>query len=152
MPTEPDTDARATAADHSLAGRRLLVADDDAGLRGGVVELLASLELEILEAESGPAALEILRHAQIHAALLDLHMPGDALPGLGGLEVLAALHARSAGGAPRTPCILYSADLTPALESRARTAGALAVLHKPVDPTLLRSEVMRAIADRGLSA
>lgn len=145
-----DPDAPITA--DRLSGRRLLVADDDAGLRGGVVELLASLELEILEAESGPGALEVLGRAQVHAALLDLHMPGASLPGLGGLEVLTALRDATVPGAAPLPCILYSADLTPDLESRVRTAGALAVLHKPVDPAELRREVMRAIAGGGLGA
>jgi len=139
-------------ADGRLSGRRLLVADDDAGLRGGVVELLASLELEILEAESGPGALEVLEGARVHAALLDLHMPGESLPGLGGLEVLTALHEAARAGGAQLPCILYSADLTPDLESRARTAGALAVLHKPVDPAVLRREVLRALTEGRLGA
>jgi CheY-like chemotaxis protein len=124
------------------ARRRFLVADDDATLRGGVVDLLASLQLEILEADTGPAALAIARGARLHAALLDLHMPGRDLPRLGGLEVLAALRQFGVS----LPCILYSADLTPALEERAREAGAMCVLHKPVDPALLRAEVERALA------
>jgi CheY-like chemotaxis protein len=122
--------------------RRLLVADDDATLRGGVVDLLASLQLEILEADTGPAALAIARGSRLHAALLDLHMPGRDLPRLGGLEVLAALRQFGVS----LPCILYSADLTPSLEERAREAGALCVLHKPVDPVLLRAEIERALA------
>ncbi|QDU83506.1 CAI-1 autoinducer sensor kinase/phosphatase CqsS [Planctomycetes bacterium Pla163] len=152
----PDPDGIPRIPEHLLVGRRLLIADDDAGLRGGIVELLASLDIEILEADSGPEALELMRRfrtgaAAIHAALLDLHMPGDTLPGLGGLEVLAALQSelqsdgRLVGRRP-LPCILYSADLTPELEHRARTAGARAVLHKPVDPNVLRQEIARAIA------
>ena len=140
------------ASTDRVSGRRLLVADDDAGLRGGVVELLASLELEILEAESGPGALEVLQEARVHAALLDLHMPGEVLPGLGGLEVLTALRDAAGPDVAPLPCILYSADLTPDLESRARTAGALAVLHKPVDPAELRREVVRALAGGGIGA
>lgn len=124
-----------------IVRRRLLVADDDASLRGGVAELLASLEIEILEADSGPEALAIARAVRVNAALLDLHMPGVELPGLGGLEVLGVLRRC---GLP-VPCVLYSADLTPALEARALSEGALAVLHKPVDPALLRSEVLRAL-------
>jgi CheY-like chemotaxis protein len=131
----------APGATASFVRRRLLVADDDADLRGGVVDLLAELQLEILEADSGPQALAIAQASRLHAALLDLHMPGRDMPGLGGLEVLAALRR----GGVALPCILYSADLTPALEERVRLAGALAVLHKPVDPSRLRAEVQRAL-------
>jgi len=150
-PTRPGLDAAsgarapltglASGVAASFVRRRLLLADDDADLRGGVVDLLAELQLEILEADSGPQALAIAQGNRLHAALLDLHMPGRDMPGLGGLEVLAAL--RRSGLA--LPCILYSADLTPALEERVRLAGALAVLHKPVDPSVLRAEVQRAL-------
>jgi CheY-like chemotaxis protein len=117
--------------------RRILLADDDKSLRTGVVDLLSELEVEVLEAETGPEALELGRRFRLHAALLDLHMPG-----CDGLEVLPHLLAFHRG----LPCIVYSGNWTPPLTQEALRAGAFAVLHKPVDPLRLRSEMRRALA------
>ena len=117
--------------------RRLLLADDDRLLRSGVVELLGALGVEILEADCAAEAVEIGRSAELHAALLDLHMPDQT-----GIEVIPQLlEIRK-----ELPCIVYSGDLTPALETEAFDRGAFAVLAKPVDPPLLRQEIRRALA------
>lgn len=117
--------------------RRILLADDDRLLRHGVADLLCALDLEVLEAECGSEAVEIGRSSELHAALLDLHMPDFT-----GIEVIPQLLELRVG----LPCIVYSGDLTPALETEAFDRGAFAVLKKPVDPPLLREEVRRAIA------
>ncbi len=122
---------------------RILLADDDRSLRAGVADLLSALGLEVIQAENGPEAIEISRRHRFHAALLDLHMPGQT-----GLEVIPKLHLVHVG----LPCIVYSGALTAALESAAHLLGAFAVLHKPVDPAVLRSEVLRAIASYDKSA
>jgi two-component system, LuxR family, response regulator FixJ len=120
-----------------LPTRRILLADDDAGLRVGVAELLGSLGLDVVQAETGLEAVELARVAKVHAALLDLHMPGCS-----GLEVLVRLRSDLRS----LPCIVYSGRLTRALEQEAFSAGAVAVLHKPVAPDLLRREVLRAVS------
>ena len=117
--------------------RRILLADDDRLLRSGVADLLDALDLEVLEAESGIEAVEIGLAWELHVALLDLHMPGFT-----GLEVIPQLLEKHAD----LPCIVYSGDLTRNLEHQAYDAGAFAVLRKPVDPALLRSEVKRALS------
>jgi CheY-like chemotaxis protein len=126
-----------------LLQRRILLADDDQALRLGVADLLADLGLEVVQAETGREAIELARLVQIHAALLDLHMPECT-----GLDALPHLRSTHVG----LPCIVYSGDLTPALEHAARTAGAFAVLRKPVDPSLLRREVLRALRSSGSAA
>ena len=70
--------------------RRILIADDDQEVRLGVAELLGSLGLDILQAESGTEALELVRVERIDGALLDMHMPGYT-----GIEVLAPAPARA---------------------------------------------------------
>ncbi|MHC4262210.1 MAG: response regulator [Planctomycetota bacterium] len=119
-----------------IDARRILLADDDQALRSGVADLLANLGLDVLEAENGLEAVQIARARRIDAALLDLHMPTCT-----GLDAIPLLHSARAG----LPCIVYSGDLTSELEHAARLAGAVAVLHKPVDPALLRHEVLRAL-------
>ena len=116
--------------------RRILLADDDPGVRLGIADLLAGLGLEILHAETGLEALEVARLGRIHAAVLDFQMPGCT-----GLEALPMIHREMEG----LPCIVCSGSLTTVLERTILEAGACAVLPKPVRPTLLRREVLRAL-------
>lgn len=117
--------------------RRILIADDDREVRIGVAELLGDLGLGIVEAERGDLALEIVRGGGVDLALLDNQMPGST-----GLEVLRALRSETIA----VPCIFCSGDLTAGLERMALAAGAFAILRKPVQPGLLRNEVLRALA------
>ena len=116
--------------------RRILIADDDRELRAGVVDLLRGMPLVIFEAETGLDALRLVRGAAIDLALLDMHMPGHS-----GLEVLSAIKRETL----RVPCIFISGDATEAVRQMALAEGAWAVLKKPLEPKLLRSEVERAL-------
>ena len=119
-----------------LTQRRILVADDDREVRLGVADLLAGLGLEVLHAATGTEAVQLVRGVRIHAALLDVHMPGctgiQAVPLLRGLD--AAL-----------PCILYSGRWSPDLEQEVLALGAFACLKKPVEPAALRRTVRAAL-------
>lgn len=116
--------------------RTILIADDDRELRAGMAELLGDLGADILQAESGSEALELLRLRSLSLALLDMHMPGPT-----GLEVLSVVRRETLA----TPCMIWSADMTDGLQEMALREGALAVLRKPVEPSLLRREVRRAL-------
>ncbi len=120
--------------------RRVLVADDDRDLRAGVCDLLSDWHLEIVQAETGSAALEILRGERPRLALLDMHMPGYT-----GLELVTLVRLETLG----VPCIVLSGDATDALRSMALHEGALAVFRKPLEPALLRAEVSRVLGLRG---
>ena len=120
-----------------LPTRRILLADDDDEVRQGMFDLLEGMGLEVLAVGSGREAVEIARVRELHAALLDFHMPVYT-----GLECLPLLRSEHAG----LPCIVVSGDLTPGMERSAMEAGAFAVLRKPVQPDALRSEVLRALS------
>ncbi|MCB9915554.1 MAG: response regulator [Planctomycetes bacterium] len=116
--------------------RRILIADDDQEIRLGVADLLGPLGLEILLAESGVQALELVRRGGLDLALLDYKMPGPT-----GLEILETIRAELLD----VPAILCSADADGDVGVLARRAGAFAVLTKPVNPAELRREVVRAL-------
>lgn len=116
--------------------RTILIADDDRELRTGMAELLGDLGADILQAESGSEALEVLRLRSFSLALLDMHMPGHT-----GLEILTFVRRETLA----TPCMIWSADVTDGLQQMALRAGALAVLKKPVEPLVLRREVQRVL-------
>ncbi len=116
--------------------RRILIADDDSEIRQGMADLLSSLSLDILQAGTGDEALRILRRESLSLALLDNQMPGCT-----GLEILQTINSETI----HVPCIFCSGDSGDGLAILARAHGALAVLRKPVQPVLLRQEVLRAL-------
>lgn len=112
--------------------RRILIADDNSEIRAGLAELLSGTGLEIIEAEDGTEALEIVRLRRIDLAVLDMHMPG-----LTGLELLGLFRQEELS----IPCIFCSAQASEGVMRMARDEGARAVLKKPIEPRILRSEV-----------
>ena len=116
--------------------RRVLIADDDRELRSCVAELIGALGLTIVEAETGLEALAIVRRSSLDLALLDFHMPGHT-----GLEILSTIRRETL----RVPCIFLSGDASDAVRAEALREGALAVFRKPIEPALLRSEVVRVL-------
>jgi len=68
--------------------QRILVVEDDAPIRMGLVDALDASGYETLEAGDGRAGLEAALAEDIDLVLLDLMLPGP-----GGLEVLAELRA-----------------------------------------------------------
>ena len=120
--------------------RRILVADDDREVRLGVADLLDDMGLEVLHAASGTEAVALVHRMRIHAALLDLHMPGYT-----GVEAIPLLRRERAG----LPCIVYSGRWTPDLEQEVLAIGAFACLKKPVEPGTLRRTVWEALGLQG---
>jgi diguanylate cyclase (GGDEF)-like protein len=116
---------------------RLLLAEDDADDRAVLVEALEG-DYEVSSLAAGDEALEAARELPPDLALLDLH-----LPGLDGLEVLAALRAD-----PQTaevPVILVSGRADDATRVRALDLGAADFLQKPVSLGELRARIERTL-------
>jgi DNA-binding response OmpR family regulator len=103
---------------------RVLVADDEAAIRLVVRHALDGFD--VLEAESGLAALEILQSTPVNALLLDVMMPG-----LSGFGVLSRIRAdeRLRG----IPVIMLTAKAGEHDHVAAFKAGADAYLTKPFD-------------------
>lgn len=73
-----------------MAGERILVADDDMGMRQMIAEYLTSEGYRVLEAADGPSALQIARSERPDVAILDWMMPG-----MSGLDVCRAIRTQS---------------------------------------------------------
>ncbi len=117
------------------AGCRILVAEDDPDLRETLVDLLASDQHEVIEAEDGEVALDLLRAIAFKVLLLDLHMPK-----LDGYGVLSQIEV------PPPHVIVYSAFEYYDAERLNERFGAkiTAALQKPVPPRVLVSAVQSA--------
>ena len=111
---------------------RLLLAEDDDGLRPLLAERFRAEGFEVVEAEDGAAVVEYLAESIVqnnrHPGF-DLIVSDIRLPGLNALDVL-----RGARGAlEATPVILITAFGDRRTHDRALLLGASAVFDKPLD-------------------
>lgn len=123
----------------SLAGRRVLVLDDDSMVRGAYVNALAAMGCRALAAATLDDALAQLSGASCDAAVVDFRLGG----GVEGLEAVERLR----GLEPSLPVVMVSADKDDAVVGAARR-HALALLRKPVDAPTLGRTISAAIAAR----
>ena len=118
----------------------VLVVDDEEGVRASIRAILEET-CEILEAENGDEALEVLRTRDVDLVMLDQRMPGEP-----GIDVLPRVKAAD----PSTVVVIATAvrDVRTAVEALKR--GAWDYLTKPfdVDDILLLAE--RAFEKRAL--
>jgi CheY-like chemotaxis protein len=121
------------AASDPTAGRRILLVDDDRGLRHALSTLLTEAGHTVDSAADGPEAVARLDRGAIDIVLLDL-----GLPGIGGLEVLK--HARALRKPPLV--IVMTADDTSGTLLEAVRRQAYRYLRKPFAP----NEVVEIIA------
>ncbi len=104
--------------------KKLLVIDDEPGLRLMVRAVMEDAGWEVAEAGSGEAGLEFLVHENVNTVLLDMRMPG-----MSGSETLARiLEIR-----PGLPVIMLTAYGTVGSAVEAMKRGAFDYLSKPAD-------------------
>lgn len=123
------------------AGTSVLVVDDDRMNRVTLCALLEAEGYRVLAVEDGRLALDALAAEGFDAVLLDLVMPG-----LGGMEVLAALKAD--GRLWRIPVLVISAVEDTGAIVRCLELGAEDFVSKPFDPVVLRARINAALARR----
>jgi two-component system response regulator FlrC len=121
---------------------RILVADDEPGLREFIVDALELDEHEVVAAPDGKAAAKLLDERSFELVITDLKMPG-----LDGLAILRKVRAEQ----PETEVIVMTAHGTVDNAVEAMKLGAFEYLQKPLSgPDELRLLVGRAVERRGL--
>ena len=118
------------------ARRRLLLVDDDAGVRGSLSELLVGEGYLVIPANDGQHGLELIRTTRIDLVLLDLNMPRK-----NGWETFERLSAEH----PLVPVILITARLNQLFTAAGAGVGAL--LEKPLDIPKLLQTIVRLLAE-----
>ncbi len=113
----------------------VLIVEDEANIRSGLRDLLATEGYEVLEAKAGEQALDLLHRVEIDVAIVDIR-----LNGISGVEVLEAFRKDQ----PHTAVILLTGHGTMASAMAAVRAGAFDYLLKPARPQILREVVRRA--------
>jgi DNA-binding NtrC family response regulator len=118
----------------------VLVVDDEVGVRASIRAILEET-CEILEAETGADALEILRSREVDLVMLDQRMPGEL-----GIDVLPRVKAAD----PSTVVVVATAvhDVRTAVEALKR--GAWDYILKPFDVDGILMLAERALEKRAL--
>jgi two-component system phosphate regulon response regulator PhoB len=114
--------------------RRVLVADDDDGLRRLIWTTLGTEHFELLQAVDGEEALEIARQQHPELVLLDVNMPK-----LDGFEVCRQL--KNEPDTSSIKVVILSARGADTDRARGREAGADDYFIKPFSPVQLLNKV-----------
>ena len=116
---------------------RVLVVDDDAGVRYTLREILESADVEVAEAEDGRVALDWLGREHADLVITDLRMPR-----LDGMMLLSELSA--VPDPPRVIVLTAHGSERHAVE--AKKSGAYDYFAKPFDADAVLAVVERAVA------
>ena len=109
--------------------KRILLADDDPGVRESLAAALRSEGYAVLPAKDGQEALDMVSVSEVDLVLLDLNMPVK-----NGWDTFERLSTEN----PLTPIIIITARSNQLFTALAAGVGAL--LEKPLDiPTLLKT-------------
>lgn len=113
---------------------KILIADDHAVVRKGMIQVLvaAGMDIEPVEASSGHEVLELVRSRQFDMVLLDISMPGK-----NGVEVLKQIRREL----PKLPVLILSMYPEDQYAVRLLRAGASGYLNKDAAPDKLAEAV-----------
>lgn len=126
---------------HTVAGRRLLLVEDDATVAAVIVGLLQAQGHRVAHVAHGLAALAELETTAYDAAFLDLD-----LPGLDGLALARMLRTRERQrGKVRLQLIAVTARSSGDEEALCRVAGMDAFLRKPVTGEMLAEVIAKTL-------
>jgi len=118
-------------------GQKILVVDDEAGIRRGCDRVLRSEGYQVLMAEEGEQGLQILgQNPEIDLALVDLRMPG-----ISGFDFIQ----RAREVVPETVFVVITAYATLEAAVEATKRGAYDFIAKPFAPDELLRIVNRAL-------
>ena len=115
---------------------RILLVDDDMASLEVLDEVLTRAGYDIVCAETGYEALEIVREAAIDLALLDFNLPDTT-----GAELLQQIKQFQ----PSVPAIIMSANASQGVKLDVFEAGAYTFISKPIDLPQLLGFISRAL-------
>jgi CheY-like chemotaxis protein len=126
----PETASMRRVAGYTGPRRKILVVDDVAQSRMMLMDFLATLGFNLVDATNGQDAIDQAQRARPDLILMDIMMPV-----MDGLE--ATRRIRRIPGLAHTPILIGSASATAGDQSRSLAAGANAFLSKPIEEDAL---------------
>ena len=135
-PVSPASPPAAPAAAPAISRPRILLVDDDDGVRNSLGDLLAEEGYCVLPANDGRQALDLIATTVVDLVLLDLNMPVK-----NGWDTFERLSAEP----PLVPVAVITAR--PNQLFTAVSAGVGALLEKPLDMPMLIRTIKRLLAE-----
>ena len=120
---------------------KILLIEDDASTAASLKKVLCAEDYEVDTTSRGDTGLELARQNEYNVVISDLR-----LPGLGGLDLVAQLHAAK----PKQPIVLMTAHGTTETAIEATKRGACDYLLKPFEADELLDLVASAVASSRL--
>jgi signal transduction histidine kinase/ActR/RegA family two-component response regulator len=137
-PARAPAQVQAPASVVGLAGRRILVVEDNPINQAVARAILEATGAAIDTADDGAQALEKLRGQTVDLVLMDVHMPR-----MDGVEALSRIRAGEAGDRDM-PVIALTADAMATEQERLLRLGFDAVQAKPITPAALIAAIAAA--------
>ena len=125
---------------------RVLVVDDEPDIRKVVKMTLQKAGYEVLEAENGEKAIEVINDGE-NRLLLDVVICDIRMPKINGAEAVAYFRSHY----PRVPLIVLTGFPDADMATSFLRQGVVDYLVKPVEGEKLRSAVARAMEHRELA-
>lgn len=139
-PTAASAAPGATSAPVQLTNRRVLIVDDSLAARAHLRSLLERMGVEVTEADTAEAGIDIAAQGAFACVLMDVLMPG-----IDGFEACRRIKARARSGAA-LPVVMLTSKSSPFDRVRGKMAGCDTYLTKPVDPGQLHEVIARHVA------
>jgi PAS domain S-box-containing protein len=140
--TEP-LPSPAEIQNHRLAGKTVLIVDDNATNRRILKEYVQTWGMQPTVVDGGQTALAELAKAAARNRRFDLVISDSLMPGMDGFEL--ARHIKDDSGKAVSSVMMLSSADHPGDVSRCRELGVVAYLTKPIAPAELREAVLRAL-------
>ncbi|MEO8200631.1 MAG: PAS domain S-box protein [Gemmatimonadota bacterium] len=140
---------QADLPDESLAGRAILVVDDNAGTRRIIKRLIASMGAQVTEADSAASALRLLREAEAQGKGFDLLLADATMPKPDGFDLAGMV--RSESGLAGLPILMLCSAGQRGDTARCRQLDLHGYLTKPVSRADLMESLRGALSDQARS-
>lgn len=121
----------------------VLAVDDSRSIRSLVTRALAADAIEVVQAENGQVALDLLAARSVDLVLLDVTMPG-----MDGITCLRSLRERG----DRTAVVMLTSESNASVVETAHSLGVADYLTKPFDGAGLRAKVLEILAAHARAA
>lgn len=124
------------SAANTLAGKTILVCDDEAGNYLFINEILRPLKAEVIWAKNGKEGVKLVDHQKIDLIVMDLSMP--VMDGVKAIKLIKT-------SKPHIPIIAITEFVMQAEKIKCINAGCDIFINRPIDEMELREKIMQLI-------